>query len=492
MLSARITLLVVSMAMATVAIQPGFKSRITQRGLDFLRDIGMTELKSKVSSLTIPDQSGSAHIHHIGHIDYDLKNMRITSFNIPTSAITPKPEVGVTISFQGASLSLHGDFHYKYKFIKDHGSFDVTVSEISTSFSIHVGVDESGRPTVSSSSTDCSFNAGKVSVKLHHGASWFYNLFRDQIAHELQKAINKEVCDMIVKEINGDLSEEVAKLKVVIPLKDVAEIDYSLVAAPIFDSSINTAHKGEVYAIGKHTEAPLPIPAIPSDPDVSRMFYMWMTDYVANSAGYVLHNTGFLRYNVTQKDLPSGGKISLNTSEFPTSSFLPQVTKLYPGMMMKLILNTTAPPAIATNSDKVIATMQGDIAAYVIQSDQNLIYLFTLGVDLSLSVTFGVNQSNLIWNSTYESSDLTLVNSAVKGIQVDNLKTVLPLAMKFYLIPQLNEKGKTGVPLPNVKGYKFTNPSITQGQGFIKISTDLSHQPQASNKLRFTKYERGE
>lgn len=471
----------------TNATQPGFEARITQNGLNFLRDVGVTILKQKVSGLSIPDQSGKAS-SPIGHIKYELKGMQVTSFGIPSASITTKSDVGVTVSFSGVSVAIHGGWKYRYHVIKDSGSFDLSVSAVDASITIHVGVNQSGRPTVSSSEADCYMNAGKVSIKLHHGASWLYNLFKDKFAHSIQKSLNKELCGVIVNEVNGDLAQEVSELKVIVPINDVAEIDYSLVAPPVFNTSINTAHKGEVYAIGNHTEAPGPIPAIPSDPDESKMLYMWITDYLANSAGYVLHNTGFFNYNITQKDIPSG-KISLNTSEFPISAFLPQITKQYPGRMVQINFNTTSPPNIQNSAvaKETKGTINGDVVAYVVQPDTSLTFLFTLGINVSLSVTMNVNVTSLLWNASFVSGELKVLSSAVKDLPVKQLEQLFPMLCETVMITELNKKGKAGVPLPSVDNYKFESPSISYGEGFIKISTDLAPQ---TNKLRFRPHDR--
>lgn len=61
--------------------------------------------------------------------------------------------------------------------------------------------------------------------------------------------------------------------------------------------------QGEVYAIDQHSEAPGPIASIPVDSDQTSMFYVWITDYLVNSAGYVLHSYGYLERNVTENDV---------------------------------------------------------------------------------------------------------------------------------------------------------------------------------------------
>ena len=70
----------------------------------------------------------------------------------------------------------------------------------------------------------------------------------------------------------------------------------------------NCAHfQGEVFPIGKRTEAPFPVPPMPDDPDTSRMLNILITQYLLETAGYVYYKVGFLQYNFTQDDVSTRG-----------------------------------------------------------------------------------------------------------------------------------------------------------------------------------------
>ncbi|PIK58086.1 putative bactericidal permeability-increasing protein [Apostichopus japonicus] len=289
--------------------------------------------------------------------------------------------------------------------------------------------------------------------------------------------MNDEVCKIVIQEVNTDLAEEVANIQIVASISDDAEIDYSLVTSPIFNVSLTTLHKGEVYQKGNHTEAPYEIPTIPSDPDQSKMVFMWMTDYVANSAGYVLQNTGFFQYNVTQDNIPPSSKISLNTSQFAVEFLIPQLSKLYPDMMMQINLNTTQPPSVSITPDQVGAAVTGDIAAYVIQPNKTLAYLFTLESTMKVSAKLGFKRTSLTWNSSFISVDLKLLRTSIEDFKVDKLKATLQLACNSTLYKINVEYGAAGIPVPSFDKYSLQNPQITQGKGFIKIGTDMVYNP---------------
>ncbi|XP_072051985.1 uncharacterized protein [Amphiura filiformis] len=284
-----------------LCVNPGFKARLTQKGVDYLRDVGINILKSELSSLRIPDMSGTEHIGGVGKVDYTVSNMRFKSLGIPSPSLLPNPTIGgVELTANGVSLSLSGDWKYKAKVafipVKDHGTFDVSASGISLRLAIRIGVDSFGRPTISSRDSDCSFGLGSLHVKFHGGASWIYNLFDDAIESSLKKSIRNEACKEILKEVNDDLSKEVAKLKVVAKIDNIAEIDYSLVSPPNFQGAINMENKGEVFPIGKRDEAPFPVPLIPDDPDTSHMLEIWITEFLLESAGYVYYSAHSLQH----------------------------------------------------------------------------------------------------------------------------------------------------------------------------------------------------
>jgi len=90
-------------------------------------------------------------------------------------------------------------------------------------------------------------------------------------------------------------------LPVVIKLDEFLEINYALLEAPKFTSTyIETQHKGEIFLATDPVEAPFsPLPLPPVADTSSKMVYVWITDYVANTAGLVYQKAGKLQYKIT-------------------------------------------------------------------------------------------------------------------------------------------------------------------------------------------------
>jgi len=123
---------------------------------------------------------------------------------------------GLTWSVSNADISLHGDWHYKYRLtfidITDSGRFDGDVSGVSVSVSVVLGVDGAGRPTIRSS--ECNSQVQKVHMSVQGGADWLYNLFIDEVIKPVREDLEILICEEARKAIDGDANRELSTLPI--------------------------------------------------------------------------------------------------------------------------------------------------------------------------------------------------------------------------------------------------------------------------------------
>ena len=60
-----------------------------------------------------------------------------------------------------------------------------------------------------------------------------------------------------------------------------------------------TTLQGEFFSISNHQEAPFTPNPLPAVNDTGKMMYVWLTEYLADTAGFVYQQAGELNYNVT-------------------------------------------------------------------------------------------------------------------------------------------------------------------------------------------------
>jgi len=127
--------------------------------------------------------------------------VQVTSFQQPSASVAVNPGKGLTWSLSGAGVSLHGDWHVKYHhFIRDHGSFDASVSGASISVSVTLGASATGEPTIRT--TSCTCHIDRARIRLHGGASWLYNLFMGSVEHPLRDNLQRKICEAAQNAIN--------------------------------------------------------------------------------------------------------------------------------------------------------------------------------------------------------------------------------------------------------------------------------------------------
>ncbi|XP_031136609.1 bactericidal permeability-increasing protein-like [Sander lucioperca] len=463
-------LALVALIPMTSGTNPGVEVKLTEKGLEYGRQLGMASIQQKLKTIKVPDISGSQEVSPIGKVKYSLSNMQIVDVGLPKSALDLVPGTGVRLSIGNAFIQLHGNWRVKYiKIIKDSGSFDLNVNDLTITTSIAIKSDETGRPVVSSVS--CAATVGSASIKFHGGASWLYNLFKNFIDKALRNALQKQICPLVADAVS-DLNPQLKTLNVVAKVDQYAEIEYSMVSSPtVSSSSIDFSLKGEFYNIGKHQEPPFSPAAFSLPPQVNNMLYIGVSVFTTNSAAFVYNTAGALSLYITDDMIPQGSPIRLNTRTF--GAFIPQIARRFPGLMMKLLVKTVKSPVITFQPNNVTVQATGTVTAYAIQANTTLSPLFVLNLETSVSVQLFVSEMRLAGAVTLNKMDLTLGTSYVGEFQVKSLNSILQMVLKVVVIPKVNVQLAKGYPLPTLGKMKLVNTQLQVLKDYMLIGTDV-------------------
>ncbi|XP_035518200.1 bactericidal permeability-increasing protein-like [Morone saxatilis] len=463
-------LALVALIPTTLSINPGVKVKLTEKGLEYGRALGMATIQQKLKTIKVPDMSGKQKVSPIGTVQYSLTNMHIVNVGLPKSAVDLVPGTGVRLSISNAFISLQGNWRVKYlRIIKDSGSFDLNVNGLTITTSIDIKSDETGRPAVSS--VNCAATVGKASIKFHGGASWLYNLFSKFIDKALRNALQNKICPLVADAIS-DLNPHLKTLNVLAKVDPYAEIEYSMVSSPtVSKSSIDFSLKGEFYNIGKHQEPPFSPKPFSLPPQINNMLYIGVSAFTINSAAFVYNKAGALSLAITDDMIPQSSPIRLNTRTF--GAFIPQIAKRFPGLMMKLLVKTVKDPIITFETNNVTVQAIGTVTAYAIQPNATLSPLFVLNMDTSVSARVYVSGVKLAGAVTLNKMDLTLGTSYVGEFQVGSLDNILQMVLKVVVIPKLNVQLAKGYPLPTLGKMKLVNTQLQVLKDYMLIGTDV-------------------
>ncbi|XP_030230092.1 bactericidal permeability-increasing protein [Gadus morhua] len=450
----------------------GVKVKLTQKGLDFGRELAVASLQKKLMTIKVPDISGKERVKPIGKVRYSVTEMRVVKLGLPSSAIGLVPGTGFSLTITNAFLSLHGRWRVKYlRFIKDRGSFDLAIKSLSITTSISLRSDNMGLPAVAMAS--CTTTLGGVSVKLHGGASWLYNLFRRFIEKGLQSQLQKKLCPLVAESVSS-MNQFLKTVNVMAPVDRYAEIAYPMVSSPdISSSSIGLNLKGEFYNIGNHMEPPFsPAPFFLPNQEQS-MLYIGLSAFTANSASFVYNKAGTLSLKITDDMVPRSSPIRLTTNTFGV--LIPQIAKLFPGLMMVLQLKMTKDPLSSIEANKVTVDAKSSLTAYAILANTKLAPLFVLNLDFSVSARVNVVGNKLAGAVTLNRLDMSLGKSYVGDFKVGSLSNIFQIVLKWVVLPTVNVRLKEGFPLPSLGKINLKNTQLQILKGYIMIGTDLQN-----------------
>ncbi|XP_069023149.1 bactericidal permeability-increasing protein-like [Embiotoca jacksoni] len=463
-------LALVALIPITLSTDPGVKVRLTEKGLEYGRQLGIASIQKKLKSVKIPDISGKRRVSPIGKVKYSLSNLRIVNVGLPQSVVALVPGTGVRLSISNAFISLHGNWRVKYlRIVKNKGSFDLNVKGLTITTNTAIKSDETGRPAVSS--VNCAASVGSVSIRFHGGASWLYNLFKKFIDKALRKAMEKQICPLVSNSIS-DLNGQLKTLNVVAKVDKYAEIAYSMVSSPTVSTSFMDLNlKGEFYNIAKHEEPPFSSTAFSLPPKTNNMMNIGISAFSAKSAAFVYNKAGVLSLYVTDDLIPQFSPFRLNTGTF--GIFIPQIAKQYPGLMVKLLVKTVKNPIITFEPNNVTVQASATVTAYAIQPNTTLSPLFVLNLETSVSARLFVSGMRLAGAVTLNEMTLTVGTSYVGAFQVSSLNRIFQVVLNMVVIPRLNVQLAKGYPLPTFGNMKLVNTQLQVLKGYMLIGTDV-------------------
>jgi len=317
-------------------------------------------------------------------------------------------------------------------------------------------------------------NIGNLDITLHGGESWLYQLFIDVFESEITSAMNGAMASAISTEIDALSASVLSNLPVTEPVYNNVEIDFGMLVSPIFvpNNYFETQHSGEFYEISNPVSAPFSAPAIP-DIVPTQMIQFMVSDFLPNTAGLIFYDIGILTVDIYPAMIPDF-PFHLNTTTFCV--FVPQLCKLYQDTPMMLNLTASRPAFCNLTSSGVNVTLSADASFYVTVNDSN-IFVFSLDVVSTASGIATITDTTLGGSLTYADSDISLIISDVGTFRAGLFQNFFNALFSRLIIPDLNAKLAKGLALPTVDGVTFDNPSITYGEQYIVISTDITWDP---------------
>lgn len=456
----------------TQGVNPAMVARITDKGLEYAAKEGLLSLQRELYKITLPDFSGDFKIKAVGHGQYEFHSLEIQSCQLRGSSLKPLPGRGLSLSISDSSISVRGKWKVRRSFLKLHGSFDLDVKGVTISVDLLLGVDPSGRPTVTASG--CSNRICDLELHVSGNVGWLLNLFHNQIESKLQKVLESKICEMIQKSVTSDLQPYLQTLPVTADIDTVLGIDYSLVAAPQAKAqTLDVMFKGEIFNRNHRSPVTTPTPTMNLPEDSKQMVYFAISDQAFNIATQVYHQAGYLNFTITDDMLPPDSSIRLNTKAF--RPFTPLITRKYPDMNLELLGTVVSAPLLNVSPGNLSFAPQMEIEGFVILPSSARESVFRLGVVTNVFVSLTFDNSKVTGMLHPEKAQVRLIESKVGMFNVNLFQAFLNYYLLNSLYPDVNDELAKGFPLPLPRRIKLHDLDFQIHKNFLYLGANVQY-----------------
>ncbi|KFO90194.1 BPI fold-containing family C protein, partial [Buceros rhinoceros silvestris] len=447
---------------------PGLKLRITQKGLDYGRRIGVELLKQAVLKETFPSWSGQESFSVV-KVNYVISRLRINAVDFPETSASFIPGTGISLSVAHASATISADWIMNTWLLKDQGGITVSVSGLFIAVIFKVSRDSAGHLSILLQ--NCQLSINSVKVKLNGGSSWIYSFLSGYLEKPIHTKLDKNLCLNIKYKIQM-MDAQLRKHKVLSRIDAFAQIDYSLVSSPeVFKSHINLDLKGTVYPAGNHTDPPfVPAPfALPDQGD--SMLYLGVSSYFLKSASLAYYRAGALNIIIFEELATTFNLRSALFKDFVPETALNYVTAC--PVLLKLM--ATSPPAVTLNAGRCILQITGCVEVFAVLPNSTTQYIFSGNLTASTRANLTITKQKLIISLLLKRFQFSLLHSTVGASEMSLMENFLSYALRSAVIPVINDKLGRGFPL-NLAHTTLTGPVIKINQGHLVISTDIHYK----------------
>ncbi|CAN1285090.1 Putative BPI/LBP family protein At1g04970 [Linum perenne] len=447
---------------------------ISERGLEFLKDLLISKAISSTIPLKLPKLEKSAKFPFLGNVRMVLTDIIIYEVDVLSSIVKPG-DTGVAVVASGITCNLSMNWYYQYDTwllpveISDKGNASVQVEGMEVGLTLGL---KNQNGSLKLSVMECGCNVKDIKINVKGGASWFYqgffDAFADRIASAVESTITTKLGDGIVK-----LDAYLQSLPKEIPVDDVSALNVTFLNDPSLTSNsiqfdINglfMARENQSTSTNYYLNSQSSV--LCSDPH--RMLGIELDEAVFNSACTLYYDAKFMQWIVDK--IPD--QSLLNTARW--RFIVPKLYKRYPNHDMNLNISLSSPPIIRVSDQNIDATVTAVLIINVLEADQAIpVACISFAVSGSASVRLSGN--NLAGNMKLDEFSMSQNWSEIGNLPLFVIQPVMWTAIETVFLPYVNARLAQGIPLPIVHGFTLQNAETSTTSSKITVCGDVEYK----------------
>ncbi|KAM7498374.1 hypothetical protein LguiA_022788 [Lonicera macranthoides] len=472
-MSTTIYLLLFSLFIPSTHPQSFISILVSQTGLNFAKDLLVTEAISSLTPLQIPQIEKTVRIPVIGKVHIVLSNITIYRVDVPSSIVKPG-DTGVAIVASGTTCNLSMNWHYSYSSwlvpisISDSGRASVQVEGMEVGLTLGL---ENQEGALTLSLMDCGCHVNEISIILDGGASWLYqglvDAFEKQIGSAVENAIAKKLEEGVSKleTLLQGLPKEVA-------VDDSAALNVTFVSDPLLTNySIGFGINGLFTKMKKDLVSSYYHKNLHPSVDCtnpSKMLGISLDEAVFNSASTLYFNAAFMQWIVDKVPDQS----LLNTAGW--RFIVPQLYKKYPNDDMNFNISLSSPPVIQISTHNVDAIVYADLTIDVLEAG-DVVPVACISLVIRASGSVKISGNNLAGSVKLNDFTMSLKWSKIGKLRMYLIQPVMWTFIETVFLPYANLHLGKGFPLPIIQGFTLENGEIICSDSQITVCSDVSY-----------------
>ncbi|KAJ6680529.1 LBP/BPI/CETP FAMILY CARBOXY-TERMINAL DOMAIN PROTEIN [Salix purpurea] len=484
---------------------------ISQQGLDFLKNLLITQAISSIIPLKLPNITKTAKLPFLGNVRMLLSNITIYQLQVLNSYVKPG-DTGLAIIASGTTCNLSMDWSYEYNTwifpveISDKGHASVQVEGMEVGLTLGLKNQEG---TLKLSLMDCGCYVKDLSIKLDGGASWalsrsltfttpkpfslvpqppissgMIDAFEEQIGSAVENAITKNLGEGILK-----LDLFLQSLPKEIPVDDDASINVTFVDNPSLSNSSVGFDINGLFTARKKVPIPMyyyknTLPSVLCT-EPAKMLGISLDEAVFNSASALYYDEKFMKRviecHITYLIILERKFMQWIVDKIPDQSLLntagwrfivPQLYKKYPNDDMNMNLTLSSPPILKISEHNLDATVYADLIIDVLEADQ-VIPVACISLVIRGSGSVGIAGNNLVGSVKLNDFSMSLKWSNIGNLRMYLIQPLMWTLIQTVFVPNANTHLAKGFPLPIIHGFTVQNAEIIFSRSKITVCGDV-------------------
>lgn len=456
---------------------PAFKTLTTIEGVQQLQDSLLPLVQPYVLQASFPSFSGK-----VDDVSYTVSNMQIQQFDFDlTEAQFAAGTDIVLVTLAGTSCIVTMDWSYKTLILSGSGTATDTMT-LNTEANLVI-TSNNGDFLIQSQNVVVEITS--LNIKLSGGASWFYQMFVDIFKNTISSVFQSTIQSQLSNAINQIGAQYSSQIPMNYQFGKNLILDYSLTQNPVFFSNYSEMdHLGGWIVEGNPLNCINDQQVLPNDLFPQKSITFIISEVLFDCLGDAIFSLDVLNTVITPEMVPSVSPIKLNTNDKTLQSAIPNLYSMYPNQPINLLINVLEAPEttiLETNftiyfimNINVTVVVNGTVEIPVFDV---ILKLWSTG-QVSLDDSSG---STLIGKIIGESHNITLMESYVGEVDVEDLDYIVRFFISLGIEPELNAIGQQGFPLNNMEGLEFLVPELNLKPGYIQVGTNFMYSPSSSS-----------